>query len=47
MHLYYKPPAEVILWLKRQLRSVHLFQLVEAAGIEPASANPLPKDLHV
>lgn len=21
--------------------------LVEAAGIEPASANPLPKDLHV
>ena len=31
---------------KGELRSVHLLQLVEAAGIEPASASPLPAALH-
>lgn len=32
---------------KPQLITVGVSYLVEAAGIEPASANPLPKDLHV
>ena len=31
---------------KGELRSVHLLQLVETAGIEPASANPPLTDLH-
>ena len=31
---------------KGELTSVHLFQLVETAGIEPASANPPLSDLH-
>ncbi len=32
---------------KGELRSVHLLQLVEMAGFEPASANPPLEDLHV
>jgi hypothetical protein len=31
---------------KPQLITVGVSYLVEAAGIEPASASPLPKDLH-
>ena len=31
---------------KPQPRTVAVLLLVEAAGIEPASANPLPMDLH-
>ena len=31
---------------KPLLITVGVSYLVEAAGIEPASANPLPKDLH-
>ena len=31
---------------KGELRSVHLLQLVEMAGFEPASANPPLEDLH-
>ena len=32
---------------KGELRSVHLFQLVETGGIEPPSASTPPLDLHV
>ena len=31
---------------KGELRSVHLFKLVEMAGFEPASVNPPLEDLH-
>ena len=41
-----RPVARGVGIKKGELRSVHLLQLVETAGIEPASARPLLSALH-